>query len=257
MSRAAISAGIAVGIVVSLAVFTSGGAGVFTHTTCAEGGFISDGTFWTPFSLANAPYGGFTTYNASFNTWELLGPTHVNLTGDLSVGNLSTGEFETQNWSVEAQANESTIGPGLNTACSAAYRVVLAHSSYTSTDFGIRLQGPGNTSNVNEPTSFLGPGGSSLTFPAATFANGFADANLPAITTCGSPGRFLNFSSTSFDVSISLQTSHGPSPFVFPIPSIENYTYHFPLNGGTWQVDNLQQNSGLRGPGLAFSWSPC
>jgi len=41
------------------------------------------------------------------------------------------------------------------------------------------------------------------------------------------------------------------------ISSVESYTYVFPANGGTWQVDDLQNNPGLTGPGLAFRWTAC
>ena len=134
---------------------------------------------------------------------------------------------------------------------------MLAHTSFTVIYSGFPLQGPGNTSNANEPTTFHGNGTISSHFPTAVFANGFLASNSLSISTCGKLGQSLNYSSTSFDVSISVDTAHGPIPVIFSIPSLENYTYFFPPNSGNWQVDNLQGNPGLHGPGLAFSWTAC
>ncbi|MGC2034334.1 MAG: hypothetical protein WA761_02675 [Thermoplasmata archaeon] len=43
-------------------------------------------------------------------------------------------------------------------------------------------------------------------------------------------------------------------PYVLPFT--EQYTYTFPANFGTWQVDNLSAPGGPGG-GWAFSYSPC
>jgi hypothetical protein len=255
--RAAIPAGIAVGIAITLATFAAGGGGLLSHTVCSVGAPVANELFWTPFNLVNAPYLGSTYYQSSFDTWELYGPTHVRVQGWLLGGNLSTGYFETQNWSVFSQANQFSLGPGPNHPCTTSYKVGLAPSSFTVSYSGIPLQGPGNTSNTNEPTTFHGNGTNSSHFPAAVFANGFLESNSPSISTCGKPGQSLNYSSTSSDVSITVATAHGSTPVVFSVPPLENYTYYFPSNLGTWQVDNLQQNTALRGPGLAFSWTGC
>ena len=255
--RVAIPAGIAVGIVLTLATLAASGGGLLSHTVCSVGAPIANELFWTPFSLVNAPYLGSTYYQTSFDTWELFGPTHVTGQGWLRSGNLSTGYFETQNWSILSLANQSNLGPGVNHPCTSSFQVVLAHSSFTVSYQGIPLQGPGNTSNANEPTTFHGNGSISSHFPTAVFANGFLAPDASSISTCGKPGQTLSYSSTSFDVSIAVATAHGPVPVVFSIPSLENYTYYFPPDGGTWQIDSLEQNTGLRGPGLAFSWATC
>lgn len=256
--RVAITLGVVVGVALSLATFASAGSGVWTHTICVTGALEANQVFWTPWDLTNAPYLGRTIWGASFDNWGLFGPGHVVLSnGNLTNGNVSTGYFETQNWSVYEQSNRTELGPGVNGPCVSPYVVMLAHTLFDQGTDGVPLQGPGNTSNVNEPTSFYGFGNVSSHLPTATFANGFVVPNMPPVSTCGEPARSLNFSSTSFDVSITIQTSHGPVPVVFSISSLENYTYYFPANGGTWQVDDLQENTGLRGPGLAFSWTAC
>jgi hypothetical protein len=240
-----------------LVAFGASGGGVVSHTACSLGAQLANELFWTPFSLVNAPYLGSAYYQSSFDTWDLFGPTHVNASGWLQGGNLSTGYFETQNWTVNVRTNQTILGPGLNQPCRTLYQVALAHTSFSVSYAGIPLQGPGNTSNEKEPVSFHGNGSISSQFPSAIFYNGFGAVNAPSISTCGMPGQSLNFSSDSFDVSITVTTLHGPIPVTISIPSIENFTYYFPSNGGTWQVDNLQHNAVLRGPGLAFSWIAC
>ena len=259
--RAPVVLGVAFGVVLSLTVFAAAGEGVLTHTVCRTGALESNQAIWTPWELVNAPYLGHTIWGGSFDTWGLFGPTHVTLSnGNLSKGNISTGYFETQNWSVYDQSSQTELGPGANHPCNSPYLVKLAHTTFDVSVDGQPLQGPGNTTNANEPTTFdcslCSPGGPSI--PSAIFSNGFVRANLPPVTTCGVSGRDLNFSSESFDVSIPTQTDHGPILINLSISSQANYTYYFPPNGGTWQIDDLQENMpGLRGQGLAFNWRPC
>ncbi len=240
-----------IGILVVGVVLTSGGLGFASHIVCSTD-YIVDQNFWTPFDLTNAPYGGYTHWGAVFDNWGLFGPAHVVLSdGNLSDGNLSTGYFETQNWSVYSQGNLTAWGPGVNTPCTSAYSVKLAHSTFDVSADGPPLQGPGNTSNVNEPTDYSPDGR-----PTAVFANGFMQSNMPAVSTCGKPTQTLNVTSQSFDVTAMFQTIHGPVSVTFPIQSLETFSYYFPANGGTWQVDNLSAPGGPGG-GWAFSYSPC
>jgi hypothetical protein len=244
--------GALVGATVILAGFAASGLGIVSHTACETGNLQADQNFWTPFDLTNAPYGGHTTWGASFYDWEIDGYGHTALShGNLSKGNISTGYFETENWSVYALSNETVLGPGVNTPCTMTYRAVISPTTRTVVVDGPPLQGPGNTSNANEPTTFTPDG-----YPAATFSNGFVGANEPSITTCRGPGRILNLSSESFEISFTFETSKGPLPLVFSVWSLENYTYYFPANFGTWQVDNLSAPGGPGG-GWAFSYSPC
>jgi hypothetical protein len=244
--------GALVGTAVILAGFTASGLGIVSHTVCKTGQLEADQNFWTPFDLTNAPYGGHTTWGASFYDWELGGYTRTVLSeGNLSNGNISTGYFETENWSVQDQSNSTVVGPGVNTPCTTNYRVVTAPSTRTIVADGPPLQGPGNGSNANEPTTYAPDG-----YPAATFSNGFVSANEAPISTCGGPGRVLNMSSESFRISFAFHTSKGPLVLMFPVSSLENYTYYFPANFGMWQVDNLSAAGGP-GSGWAFSYSPC
>lgn len=256
ISRAlALSVGIAVGIVLPLLVFVGGGGGVLSHAICVSGSPVSNATVWTPFSLTNAPYLGSTVYRAHFANWELFGWTNVTIgpPGSLT-GNVSTGYFETQNWTLYSESNRSLAGPGLNRYCESEYTVLMSHTQFDVSVSGEPLQGLGNASNVNEPTTFTyGHSGHS----SAIFANGFTSANAAPVSTCGTHASELNFTSTSFEISMTFSTVSGPVSTIVTISSAENYTYLFPANGGTWQVDDLQNNPGLVGPGLAFRWTAC
>jgi hypothetical protein len=248
--------GVAVGIVTTLTVATMGGLALFSHTVCARGEVVDTVLFWTPFSLVNAPYLGSSNYSANFLVYELFGLTNVTLTkGHVGQGNVSVGGyFETENWTVFSQTNATDVGPGFNKPCSSPYGAVPSPTNFSTSASGYILQGPGNTSNVNEPTTF--PLASSK-HPPAVFENGFVSANQPPISTCGAEGKEINFSSSSFDISLMVPGPGGPIITVATVSSQQNFTYYFPANGGTWLVDDLQQNSGLRGPGLAFTWQQC
>jgi hypothetical protein len=248
-----IVSGVAVGVLVVLAAFSVGGAGFFSHVTCDLGGAVGSETIWTPYSLTNAPYPGTSYYKANFSLFETFGPTKVAASGSLGGGNISTGYFETQDWTIHDQSNRTVVGPGLNHPCASRYAATPSAPVPDISVQGLPLQGPGNTSNAGEPTTFNDSG----PLPSAVFSNGFVSANLPPITTCGTSSKELNFSSTSFDVSLTVPSSSGSVTAIVAIASAESYTYFFPANSGTWLVDDLQLNSGLVGPGLAFSWQPC
>lgn len=250
-----LTVGIVVGIAITLTVTTLGGLALFSHTVCVTGGPVDTALFWTPFSLVNAPYIGSSNYSANFPVYEPFGLTNVTLTkGHVGQGNVSVGGyFETENWTVFPQVNATDVGPGFDRPCTVPFKAVPAPTNYSVSYSGYILQGPGNTSNGNEPTTF------SYGVPqaSAVFANGFVSANRPPISTCGTSGKQLNASSSSFDISLTFPGQKGSITTVAIVSSQQNFTYYFPANGGTWLVDNLQLNSPLRGPGLAFSWQPC
>jgi hypothetical protein len=250
-----LTAGVAAGIVFVVTIATLGGLGMTSHTVCVEGASIGTSLFWTPWSLTNAPYLGSVNFSAHFWLYELFGPTNVTLNkGHLPNGNVSSsGYFETENWTVFAQGNASQSGSGPDQPCTSPYGAERSPTRQTTSNNQVPLERTGNTSNMQEPTSVSLPG----LAQGALFANGFISANQPPISTCGTSGTELSFSSSSFDISLTVSGPTGPLTIMTSLPSYENFTYDFPANGGTWLIDDLQQNAGLRGPGLAFSWQPC
>jgi hypothetical protein len=248
--------GVTVGVVFVLAIAGIGGLSLLSHTNCTLGPSLGNQILWTPFSLVNAPYLGYARYSAQFTVFQPPGSTTVRVTlseGQVTGGNISAGYFETQNWTVFGEANTSTAGPGQNHPCVSHSVATASAPSFNDVVDGAILQGTGNTSNANEPTSFNDSGPQS----AAGFANGFVSPNQPSVSTCGLPAKELNFSSRSFDFSLPVGGPSDPVATSVTISSLENFTYYFPANGGAWLVDDLQQNAGLRGPGLAFSWQHC
>lgn len=246
--------GAAVGIALTLVVASIAGIGLLSHVDCVKGKSIGTALYWTSFALANAPYGGSTTYSANFSLYDLFGPSQVVLrNGSVERGNVSAGYFQTENWTVYSQSNATTLGPGMNQPCASEFGADQAPTNYSVSVNGGVLQGPGNTTNAGQPTLF------SEGYPnrSVEFSNGFASANYPMVSTCGASTRVLNFTSPSFDISLVPVSSQEPAPVVASLYSLETFTYRFPANGGVWLVDDLQENSGLRGPGLAFSWEAC
>jgi hypothetical protein len=246
--------GAAIGVAVFLTVASVGGVSLVSHTTCERRGTIGTTLFWTPYSLENAPYLGATYYSADFQLYELFGPTKVALrAGEVGGGNVSAGYFETENWTVFSQANASQLGPGFDRPCSSLFGAVQSPTNFTSSYGGLVLQGPGNSSNRNEPTTFPLP----TTHAVAAFADGFRLANQQSVSTCGTSWKELPFSSSSFDISLTVLSPKGALNVVASVASNENFSYYFPANSGTWLVDDLQLNPGLTGPGLAFEWQAC
>jgi hypothetical protein len=254
-SRLALAVGIVVGLVLPLTVFVAGGGGILNYTVCDRGSEVSSANYWTPYSLTNAPYLGHAYYKATFSLLETFGPTKVVATGILTNGNVSTGYFETQNWTFYLQSNVTSNGPGLNNPCASRYAAFPSAPGLDVSSQGLPLQGPGNTSNAGEPTTFSYSGWVGRPLPSAVFSNGFYTANSPSITTCGTTYKEVNLTSTSFQVTFDL--GPGLPPATYTMLSLENWTYSFPANGGTWQVDDLQSNPDGPGGGLAFSWTSC
>jgi hypothetical protein len=252
---AALLAGIAIGVVIVVVVASTSGISLLSYTVCGRGGTVGTTLFWTPYSLANAPYLGSSSYAAKFTIFVLDGISTVTLSdGQVANGNLSAGFFVTENWTLFWMTNDSKLGPGTNQPCTSAYGADQAPTNFTSSVDGFVLQGPGNTSNVNEPTTYSQPPDKHA---LAVFGNGFVSANSQPISTCGASAKELNFSSSSFDVSLTVQGPKGSVTAVASVDSQQNFTYYFPANAGTWLVDDLQSNPGITGPGLAFEWQAC
>lgn len=256
-SLGSLAIGVAVGLTLTTVVSVAGGVELAAHTQCSLSGPVGQGIFWTPWALVNAPYNGSVTWTAQFELFEKgMGLVLVNLSGPPHTSNesVATGYFETENWTVYFQTNVTRWGPGTNAPCGKRF---VAEPSAPAYDVGVDgpvLQGPGNTSNVNEPTTFNYRNGP---YPSAVFANEFEAPNLPNITTCDGPSKTVNFSSAGFQVGLILASTHGPVSMTLTIVSAEHFVYLFPADGGTWEVDDLLDNPGLTGPGLAFAWSPC
>ena len=252
-SRVALPAGVAVGVLLTLAAFAANGGGVLSHTVCVSGDPLPSFKAWTPTVLANSPYGGKAWANATIPRGPFLtSPEAPNL---YEIGQMNGsaawagfgGEFN-----VTAQENQSRLGPGSNSPCSTPFDIVPTF--WGAIALGIALLGPGNTTDAFEPTT-LG-----ATIQPSTvelgISNGFHTANHNAISTCGlgAASGWANSSELTASIPISTEGSVTEESYAFPFS--DAFHYWFPANFGTWQIDNLSAPGGPGG-GWAFSYSPC
>jgi hypothetical protein len=262
VAEAAIAvAGVILAVCLVVATLGSGQLGWATGVECQRGSELGQAAYWTPFVLANVPYGGTTFLNSTYwfyspGFYGQPAVTRVNGMYDIDRGDIAEGDFVSQNWTFYSARNVSIGIGGARVPCVSS---ITATSNYTrpvtGSNAGWVIQGPGNTTNSNETNTVQGlaPLGG-----LAFFGNAFVSANEPSISTCGTGSKEMNFSSMSFETRLTSPTGAPAFNLTIPIESFENYTYYFPPDGGTWAIDDLQSNTvGLRGPGLAFSWSPC
>lgn len=247
-------AGAVVGVVVSLAIFSEGGEGVFTHVTCApSGATLPPFHAWIPTVMANSPYGGMVWANGTVPSGPFRNsPAAPYLYGIYPRdGSAAWAGFGAE-FNVTSQGNQTRLGPGSNTPCSAPYQI--APTFWGDISLGISLLGEGNTTDANEPTSLGGY------IPPSTaelgILNGFSLANHDPVSTCGSGAASRWTNSTSFVATVPIASGASLANESYTFPFFDSFHYWFPANSGTWQVDNLSAPGGPGG-GWAFSYSPC
>ena len=258
----AVAGVVAVVVVVGLAVPTwVGGWAPIAHWTCQPDSEVFTRIAWAPLSLANSPYGGFAFVNATVPS----GPFGSTTPGLHVGGGEKNGTVWGGFWQVIAEVsplqNQTVWGPGTNLRCAAPFTVRLLTVGrpqvYTGEIFnwhGGPLFGPNSTSDSSEPTSYnlsSSANGSSL-----YFSNGFYSANAQNVSTCGGRAQSIPVQSSQFTVWVPYSSSGKSTAIPFTIPSLQRFSYSFPANFGTWQVDNLSAPGGPGG-GWAFSYSPC
>ncbi len=265
--RAAISLGVVAGVVLSLASFASTGGGILTHTTCEVGSRLANLTdAWIPAVLVNSPFGGNASGVGIMN-WDFPGAWNgpppapgqalkVGM-GTGAMNGTTGGAFFTVSISVLESRTATRAGPGMNLPCTAAVQLELqAPQTYAEAGAGVttvsNLTDAGEADNA---TLFAGLNGS-IQSPAF-FENGFTRANMNEISTCGQPGQTIPATmqglSATFHVNAINQTYLIPDT----LPFTEVFSYTFPGDFGTWQIDNLSAPGGPGG-GWAFNFAgPC
>jgi len=252
--RKIVVVGTAVACVVVAGLFVPtaiGGWAPLLHWSCVSGGTVGSQVAWTPIILANAPYGGYVSGNATIPPGSI--GNFGGITGEGSeIGNGSYGGvFERLFANVSENTNETVWGPGSSVRCGQRFSVTLA-SDYASYEGG--MGNLGNWSDSNEPHTFVYATDNGEF--SAYFDNGLTAPNMGNISTCDSPQKSLYMHSSGFGIWLDLSI-HGKSTTVLDtLPFPGAYHYWFPANFGTWQVDNLSA-PGDPGGGWAFSYSPC
>ena len=230
------------------------------HITCGRGTQISQETMWVPVSLLNAPYGGSASVTATLPGNMFGNPQAPNIVGQSDLLNGSIwGAFFKVNLTVYLTGNVTVWGPGSNNRCLQPFQVVAGSSG----DFfqgalflwsGAPLFGPNSTSDIHEPEvlNFSAAPGDSSTI----FWNGFYSADSLSVSTCGA-GAALSLAQSNFlNVGVPVRWNAQQFTVTVSLPIVQDFTYRFPANFGTWQIDNLSAPGGPGG-GWAFAYSPC
>jgi hypothetical protein len=224
------------------------------HYACLKGAQIASEYNWTPDELVNSPYGGSTS--ASFRAGANGG-------GGPNGNGSTSANFVMQEWNVSAVDRVLVSGSGPDISCP-SFEATNAPNAPTSEQpggcSGCLIYGDGNLSDATEPTQFSFSGSSSV-----IIHNGFTARNSGNISTCGGPAKQIKVTSTNLTFDIPFPVPQGEeyvdesvySAFGLTIGSYwVDYSYEFPANFGTWDVDNLSAPGGPGG-GWAFSYSPC
>jgi len=243
-----VTAVVLVGLLVVSALAVTQGWSLEYHTTCETGAVLAEASAVAPVVLLNSPYNGSVYALAGLQPGSPIG----------SYGSLGTSAFNGSvssaglglNLAVVALHNATAAGPGAVRPCTQPYQAEIMNAG-SGLYVGILLTGPGNWSDVGEP---------STVFPwdtNVTFDNSFSHANAPSVSTCN--GSAVERVVRSSHLTEYLHTNLSGQPVVLPfnIPlSDAVFHYNFPADLGTWQVDNLSEPGGPGG-GWAFSYSPC
>jgi hypothetical protein len=233
------------------------------HLTCQRGTEAGElANYYIPAVLVNSPYGGSAWGNGTIPSASPLAarraspPVTAIAFGTGSLNGETESAFFTLNVSFDRLSNSTQLGPGPNNRCSQPFGVSFAAPSIYA-EVGASIQGPNNTTDLNEPHVAILFKGTLDAFPSLLFDNSYTASNAPPVSTCGRPSQSLPLVAVGhlqvwFPVTI--EGANYTIPYELSI--VQTFHYIFPANFGTWQVDNLSAPGGPGG-GWAFSYSPC
>ncbi|MGA7861562.1 MAG: hypothetical protein WCB19_06860 [Thermoplasmata archaeon] len=259
------SAAFGIGVVVGLLLLagTTGSPLPGTHFACERGKLLASQYSWTPDMFWNAPYGGSVYGQVENSRGEDAGGAH---NGEVAVA------FGMIEWNLSSVNRVLVAGLGSSPGCPtylAEGTPNLPPWQQSGGCVGCDLLGPGNESDASEPSSFnvsLWTSVGSMGATSTTFHEGFTEDNGGIVSTCGGPARELNVTSKDVHFQVPFRVPHGTVIFnasVYNLAFISqwgytaNFTYFFPADFGTWEVDNLTLGSDAPGGGLSFAYSAC
>lgn len=243
------------GLVLVPTFLTSWGAAA--HWTCASG-TVTDQEVdaWIPDVLVNSPYGG----SASG-----VGVLPAGFPGGLSVpygvgtsasNGSAYGAFFEVNLSYADDVSDLALGPGANVRCALPLQV----------DVRPPLQGGGTATPIDKPSNLsdMSEARNATIFAGllgavpspAWFNNSFSQPNGASVSTCGLPAQTASVRTFGLRLSFPITVGNRSYSLPFVLPATELFTYRFPGNFGTWEIDNLSAPGGPGG-GWAFSYVPC
>lgn len=247
-------AGLAVVLVVVAIVYP--GSPLVSHEVCRSKVAAINLETFTLLGMVNAPpYGA----NASGTVKSLIPAWSMSL--QITAVNSSVDSvFVQSTYNITSFENISVNGLGADTYCTSPFAVSVDLHGGQFQGGSPLVPPPSNMSDIGEPrVSYLlweGPNGS-VERPTAYYENGFTVSNMPNISTCGGPAQVR----VSVSKSLTLWYPYNDTGTVRLVPVttttvVNTYTYVFPANFGTWEVDNLSAPGGPGG-GWSFAYSPC
>jgi hypothetical protein len=248
-TRSRVILAVLVGIVVALPLpFLSAFEG---NAGCVAGPVVAtEQSVFTPVILFNSPTGGSSTGSVITHN----GSEATTITYGTGQNGSVIGFFNVENWTIYSDVSHGFGAPN----CSG-----LFSTTNSTTDGGVSGNIPAggapsgwaeNFSNDStEPTNYLGFGSHG---PPLNFSNQFYSTTF-TYSNCGSGATSRVAVSNHIEVSLGFESGGAWHAAEVTINVQTTYLYHFPANGGTWQVDNLSAPGGPGG-GWAFSYlGPC
>ena len=261
-------AGVAAGIVVGVAVSLISTGLVIPyyqgHYVCVRGNQLASQMNWTPDLLLNSPYGG----------WG-------NVTYHVGIGGFGSGsEFNgaagsvivEEGWNLSEVNRIHLLGAGVSSVCP-QYQIETGQVPAPGVPFsgcaGCPILANGTQSDIGEPAQLsYNSTNESHVYRSVVFDDSFSVANQGSLTTCSGPAKTLNMTTHELSFLIPFFTPNGTvtltetvyailGPGAAPGSYDAAYSYWFPGNFGTWQIDNLSASGGPGG-GWAFNFlGPC
>jgi hypothetical protein len=233
------------------------------HWTCHPGNEAGElANYYIPAALVNSPYGGSGWGNGTIPVGSPLAPGRASpgvtaiAFGTGSLNGETESAFFSLNVSFDRLSNDKKWGPGPNARCSQPFGVGFAAPSIYA-EVGGWIQGPNNTTDLNEPRYAILYEGTPDASRSLLFNNSYTASNAPQVDTCGNPSRSLPLVTVGrlqVWIPVTIEGTSYTIPYELSIE--QTFHYVFPANFGVWQVDNLSAPGGPGG-GWAFSYSPC
>jgi hypothetical protein len=259
-----------VGIAVATAVFA--GTSIIPyyqgHFVCVEGRVVKSQLNWTPNLLVNSPFGGYGNV-----TYTLPPPGDRSGGGGSQFNGTSGSVIWPVYWNLSTEHRVLVDGVGTDARCP-PLEVQVGKGPYAS---GLPFGGCGgcpipvvtNTTDIGEAThvSYNSTNGNPPTW-TVIWNNSFTIDNQGQISTCGGAAKWGSLTTHNLTFQVPFATGNGTFAFnetiytsYSPIAPLGSYTasfsYWFPPNFGTWQIDNLSAPGGP-GNGWAFNFvGPC
>jgi hypothetical protein len=247
---------IVVALIVGLVAPTGfGGWAPLAHWTCQDSQPSAVEPIWIPAVVVNAPYGGSVAGNGSIPAGFIANGAGFGSSEGLPAANGSVGGvFLHVLIQATTERTVLTWGAGTSASCTEPYEITAQTDFNGSQVYSGILSGPGNLSDSSEAHQYnfsSSPGDRT-----AYFSNGFDAANEDPISTCGNSEVFESVVTSNLHIAVPVTFGGVTQVLPFTLPFGQSFSYRFPANFGTWQIDNLSAPGGPGG-GWAFSYIPC